>query len=64
MRGAKKGNQNAVKGVKRERQVHIVTSAEEYETIAAAAKLETLSISSFARKTLIAAALKAAQGEK
>ncbi|MDR2905149.1 MAG: hypothetical protein LBU73_04250 [Helicobacteraceae bacterium] len=43
---------------KRGRQVHIVTRIEEYETIAAAAKLETLSISSFARKTLITAALK------
>jgi hypothetical protein len=57
-----KGNQNVRKPSqkKRERQIHIVTSIEEYEVIADGAKKAGLSIASFIR----AAAIKAARGEQ
>ncbi|MDR2906157.1 MAG: hypothetical protein LBU73_09405 [Helicobacteraceae bacterium] len=59
---SKKGNQNAAKPAekKRARQNIFLTSAAEYEIIAAAAQKAGLSFSSFVR----AAVLKAAQGEK
>jgi uncharacterized protein (DUF1778 family) len=60
MRGAKKGNQNAVKPVIREARIIIQTTAAEKDEITTAANKAGLSIASFIRL----AALKVARGEK